>query len=106
MRGKPQKNAIGVKIILTVKNHVGAIVQLDGVTKKDMRFIKPGGAELIKTSVPFSTDGKDGKIEYVTASGDLDTAGVWKVQAILKFPGTGAFDGASGFGEFVVQDNC
>jgi hypothetical protein len=35
----------------------------------------------------FLTDGTDGRIEYVTIAGDLDTAGTWLIEARIVAPG-------------------
>jgi hypothetical protein len=50
-----------------------------------MLFLKPSRA-LLRKNAQLTTDGTDGRMQYVTASGDLDEDGQWKWQGRIVFP--------------------
>jgi hypothetical protein len=54
-------------------------------TEQIIYLLKPDGTLLEKDSV-FTTDGTDGKIQYVAIAGDLDQEGSWKIQAKVTLP--------------------
>jgi len=56
---------------------------ISDATTKTIKFEKPDGTTFSKTA-DFLTDGSDGKLKYVTAEADFDTAGVWRVQAFVE----------------------
>lgn len=62
----------------------GVPVDLSGCTTKEILFRKPDDTSVTKTA-SFFTDGKDGYIQYVTTSGDLDISGVWNIQGFIGF---------------------
>lgn len=64
----------------------GVVVDISSATTKDLNFLKPSAATLNKAAV-FTTDGTDGKIRYVTLSGDLDEDGKWSIQGHVVFGG-------------------
>ena len=97
-----QINAIGVAIIVTVVED-DAAVDLSTVTTKELVFLKPDGTSSTKTASFTNSPGSDGKIQYVTQSGDLDQAGIWTVQGSVVF--SGGFNGRSEIGHFEVRDN-
>lgn len=96
----PQLNAIGVKIELTIKED-GSALNISSASKKDIILKKPDGTTSTKTGV-FATDGTDGKIKYLTVSGDLDIDGRWGVQGDLV---VGTFTGKTAKGYFDVANN-
>lgn len=55
---------------------------VSSATTMQIKLRKPSGTVLTKTA-SFYTDGTDGKIKYVTESGDLDEVGVWYIQALV-----------------------
>ena len=61
-------------------------VDISGTTLMQLIFRKPDGMLLTKTAT-FTTDGTDGKLRYVTISGDLSVAGQWGLQAYVEMPG-------------------
>lgn len=74
------KGDIGTVLEVTLKNGA-SIVDISGATTKEIKLKKPiTGTVLTKPGI-FTTDGTDGKIRYITISGDLDEIGVWQVQA-------------------------
>jgi hypothetical protein len=94
------KGDIGTVIQLTLYEG-SAIVDLSTATSKKLHFRKPSGVVLTKDAI-FVTNGTDGKVKYTTVSGDLDTVGTWKVQAVLDFP-SGHW--SSSVGSFKVHAN-
>lgn len=71
-----------VDFVITITEDCAAI-DISGATSKTIYFTKPSGAILTKTAL-FVTDGTDGQIHYASESGDLDEAGIWKIQAIIE----------------------
>ncbi len=65
------------------------VVDVSTATTLEIIFVKPKGTRLTKTA-SFSATGTDGKIKYTAVSGDLDTQGVWQIQAHIIMP-TGAW---------------
>ena len=78
-----------------------SVLDVSGATTKQIIFKKPTGTTLTKAAV-FTTDGTDGKIQYVTVSDDLDSTGTWQLQAYIV-----ASDGSwkSDVGTFKVYEN-
>lgn len=58
-----------------------AAVPLGGHTLQ-MVFSRPDTTRLVVTPT-FTTDGSDGYIQYSTISGDLNQAGIWRLQAVV-----------------------
>jgi hypothetical protein len=77
------------------------VLNISAATVKQIIFQKPTGASITKDA-SFSTDGADGKIRYVTVSGDLDVVGTWKIQAKVVLP-TGTW--SSNIDKFKVYSN-
>ena|SRR5687767_15131557 len=97
-----QLGAIGALIVVTVKED-DVVVNLSSVTSKSLVFKKPNGSSVTKTAA-FFTDGIDGKLKYVTETGFLDVAGLWRIQADVVFPS--GYDGPSEVGTFRVLKNA
>ena len=76
-------------------------VPIQGAATREIILKPPKAAKKVKAAA-FTTDGSDGKIRYVTATGDLDEAGTWRMQAHIA--GTG-FDQKSQVIEFEVAYN-
>jgi len=51
----------------------------------------------------FTTDGTDGKIDYTTVSGDIDTPGLWQIQGHVT--DTGVYQRKTEWGSFTVEAN-
>lgn len=68
----------------TIVDENGAVVDISSATTLEMLLKPPVDAKMTKTAV-FNTDGKDGKIKYVSLSTDFDEEGEWKVQARVVF---------------------
>ena len=61
------------------------VVDISASTTMQLKFQKSGGTTITKTA-SFSDAGVDGKIRYVSVSGDLDQPGQWRLQAYLISP--------------------
>lgn len=96
-----QQHAVGVRIQVTIIED-GSPVDISTVTTKEIVFLKPGGRSQSKTA-SFVNSGTDGKLEYVTESGFLNTSGDWQAQGYIVFPG--GFDGRSDIVRFQVAKN-
>lgn len=77
-------NDIGTVFEATIMDG-SAIVDVSSATTKELIFRKPSGAVITQTAV-FTTDGTDGKIQYITIASDLDEAGDWKLQGRIILP--------------------
>ena len=74
---------IGTAFVATVMDGT-SVVDVSSATVKQIYMQKPDGASTVLTKdCLFYTDGTDGKIIYTTVAGDLDTAGVWRMQAFV-----------------------
>jgi len=79
----------------------GLPVDLQVCNDKHLIFKKPDGTTMVEEA-DFYTDGADGYIQYVAASGYLDQTGMW------KFQGYAAFSSSSfhtNYENFLVLDN-
>lgn len=74
---------VGTVIRVTVKDQDGAIYDVSGASVKEIILQKPDETA-IKKDADFVTDGKDGLLKYEVVSGDLDMAGIWRVQAHIE----------------------
>ncbi len=69
-----QINSYGWNVDLTVKDKVGAPVDLSLATTTDFVFQKPDG-KAFKVSAVFVTDGTDGQLRYLIVVGKIDKVG-------------------------------
>lgn len=74
---------IGTLLVMTVKD-AGVVVDLSTASAMTLYIKKPNGQVLEKTALLY-TDGTDGKAKYTTVSGDIDTAGAYKLQMKIVF---------------------
>lgn len=73
-------NDIGTVFEFEIKDG-STVVDVSGQTTMEIFFLKADGTTKITQNAVFSDDGVDGKIRYVTVSGDLDQVGKgWKRQ--------------------------
>lgn len=103
--GDVQKGNIGTRFIARIIDETTkAPKPINGTSSIEFHFRKPGGITVIEKTAQFLTDGTDGLMYYETTSAeDLDTVGVWRIQAYLESP-----DGKvlrSKVKRFVVLDN-
>ena len=72
---------IGTSFELTIrKAHDNKPLDISGATVKRILFQQPDGTIETKTA-SFVTNGRDGKIKYVTESGDIDQVGQLQYRA-------------------------
>ena len=74
---------IGTVFELTIKDTDEAVIDVSTAAVKYIYFQDPTGARMRKTAT-FTTDGTDGKIQYVTIAGDIDEVGTWQVQGYVE----------------------
>jgi hypothetical protein len=91
---------VGTVFTVTLKES-GSAVNVSTATTKQIKFKNPAGTSATKTA-DFTTDGSDGKITYTTVAEDIDSAGVWIIQARIVMP-TGTW--SSNTKEFRVYPN-
>ncbi len=89
-------NDTGTRFELTiVENDVA--VDISSATMKTIKFQKPDNVILSKTA-DFTTDGTDGKIDYVSITNDIDVKGEWKIQGYIEIPSGKFHTSMSSFG--------
>ena len=64
--------------MITVKDN-GSVVDISSASSLTIFIKKPNGTILTRTGT-LETDGTDGKMYYIVVAGDLDAAGVYKIQ--------------------------
>ena len=81
MSSKPQyvKGDYGSTIFRTILKEDHSARDISTATTKSLVFRKPGGSVVTK-SMSFVSDGTDGQLKYVLATGDIDEAGEWEMQ--------------------------
>lgn len=77
---------VGTAFRATVKDQDESVVDLSAATLLELIFRKPSQEVVTKTASLY-TDGSDGKMQYVTVTGDLDLPGLWRVQARVTVGG-------------------
>ncbi len=87
-----QKDNIGTIFVFTVRDQASAIVNLTTATTLEAHFRKPTDRSTFTRTAVLTTDGSDGKMQYVTVAGDLDVVGdQWERQGFVVLPGVGEF---------------
>lgn len=76
---------VGTKLLVTVLDD-GVVVDISAASTLSIFIKKPDGTILTVTGV-LETDGTDGKMYYVTVSGDIDVAGTYKIQGQVVLGG-------------------
>tara|TARA_B100001094_G_scaffold220255_1_gene214297 strand:+ start:1128 stop:1433 length:306 start_codon:yes stop_codon:yes gene_type:complete len=79
MASEVHVNDVGTKFLATIKDD-GVAVDISTATSITMIFKKPDD-ELMQKAGTLDSDGTDGKVYYSTLAGDLDEAGLYKLQA-------------------------
>ena len=72
-------NDVGTKFLATIKDD-GVVVDISSATSITIILKKPDDEIMQKTGT-LDSDGTDGKVYYSTIAGDLDEAGLYKLQA-------------------------
>ncbi len=73
-----RKDDIGTKLRITASIN-GSVVDINSASAMTIFLRKPGRTVLTKTAV-LSTDGTNGKFEYITVAGDVNEQGLWRIQ--------------------------
>jgi len=79
-------NDIGTTLECTIKDN-GVIVDLSSATSLRVILKSPDNRKLNKQAVITNPPGTDGKMEYVTIDGDLESDGDWELQGIVEIGG-------------------
>ena len=90
----PRVGDYGITITATIVDQADAVVDVSGASSKSILLTDPAGNTSSHTA-SFTTDGTDGKIYYVLASGDLDEAGTWKYAGEVTLSGTEHYESSS-----------
>ncbi len=90
----------GTTFKVTIKDD-GVLVDVSSSVDKRIYFRKPDGT-IVNRVAGFFTDGTDGIISYVAASGHLDSTGRWQIQGFVKL-GTETFN--TDYSSFMVKAN-
>lgn len=78
-------NDVGTILEYTVIDETNAVQNISSVTVQRITFFKPDGTTIVRNTT-FSTDGSDGKVRYVLATGDIDQQGLWKYEVYIESP--------------------
>ena len=78
MSSQIHEDDIGTKLLVTVTDD-GSAVDISSASSLQILIKKPDGTLLTRTAV-LDSSGSDGKMYYITVSGDLDAAGHYKLQ--------------------------
>lgn len=74
-------------IIRTLKDEDDSVVDVSAATSITLIIKSPSGVRKTFTG-EFTTDGTDGKVQYVTTSqSDLDETGTWNAQFLIGISG-------------------
>lgn len=73
---------IGTIFEVTVLDAAGVIVDLSSQISMTIVFMT-SAAERKEMTAVFTTDGTDGKMQYIAIIGDIDVPGQWRMQGIV-----------------------
>lgn len=88
-----QEGNVGTVFVFTVRDQSGAVVNLATATTLEAKFrAGPKGVTFTRAGL-LTTDGADGKFQYVSIAGDLTPAhDAWQRQGHIVIPGLGDFE--------------
>lgn len=95
MASQMHVNDVGNTLVGTVLDN-GAVVDISTASNLYMVLKKPDQTTETKTA-GFYSDGTDGKMSYVVASGDLDQAGNYKIQGKVEINSSTFYSNISTF---------
>lgn len=81
---------VGIIFRFDILDSDDAALDLSTASVKKIYFRKPHGIK-IERDAAFYTDGTDGIIQYISSDGDIDFAGLWKMQAYFEIDGNKFF---------------
>jgi hypothetical protein len=64
----------------------GTPVDVSSASIKVIKAWKPVSETVVSWATGFKTNGTDGHLTYFTQAGDLDEAGLWKLQGHIQLP--------------------
>lgn len=70
---------VGTAIRLHLVDQSGKDLDVSGASAIEVTFVSPANRRFVAVAAPATT-GLDGRVQYVTASSDLDVAGNWRLQ--------------------------
>lgn len=83
-------NDIGTIFRVTVNDTTSTggstVADISDATTITFTFKRPDGTTFSKSG-SFTSDGSDGKVQYTTVDGDLDSAGTWSLQVLIVTSG-------------------
>lgn len=77
---------VGTELQIQLVTEEKRVLDLSTCLTKQIFLTRPDGTQLTKTA-NFVTDGKDGKISFLTNGTDLNKKGTYKIQAKVTFTG-------------------
>jgi hypothetical protein len=77
-------NDVGIIFESTVHDEAGNVLDVSSATVKDFIFEKPDKTSL-NVDASFVSDGRDGKLRYISGPGDLNLVGTYRYQVYLEF---------------------
>jgi hypothetical protein len=86
MAAELHQNDIGTQFIFTLKDENETVVNISAATTLHVLLEKPSCTVETKTATLY-TDGTDGKLTYITVSGDLNEIGTYKIQGRIVISG-------------------
>lgn len=92
---------VGATLRLTFLDQDGTPINLAAASTKQIKLRSPAGVAKTKTAT-LAGDGTDGVVQYLTVAGDIDEAGVWRIQGYAV---TSAWTGHTSVSTFEVEDN-
>lgn len=95
-----QENNVGTPIQAIIEDD-GTPINIETASTKEIVFISETGTTVTKTAT-FTTDGKDGAIEYAPEAGFLTPGGLWRYQGRVVM---GVQDFKSSWRRFLVKEN-
>lgn len=79
---------VGTELVVCIVDEDGDVVDVSAASAKTIFLKKPGsGGAVLAKDASLDTTGTDGKIKWVTTAGDLDTAGIWRIQGRVTVAG-------------------
>jgi hypothetical protein len=101
MKNEVRFGDIGTVFRVTIQDN-GTAVDISAATTRQIIFSKPDTTTLTRTATLTGT-GTDGRMEYVTVSGDLSVLGEWRLQGRVAFGSSQ--DWKSDIYKFIVHPN-
>jgi hypothetical protein len=86
MTNEIHQNDIGTTFRATLYNDT-TLLDISNATARTLVFKKPDGT-ILNATATFYTDGTDGIIQYIAASGDVNQSGEWFIQADISISGS------------------